>query len=326
MFKYKKKLKILLFIILQSIFSYILLSYYTGGDAEVYSKFYNEINNLSLFSTFSISFYRITSFEPITIFLFWIFSYYGIKKIFFSLILNIILVIGILKIIRKYKIQNFIAFLLFTNFYLIVLLTAAERLKISYIFIIWGFYFGSKYQIYFYFLSIFSHFQNIILFISIYISKLFSFREKKVYLKLVDLYILFGIIFLMILIAINLNYILDDLNLIKYIKSKVPSTIQPISSIYKLLLLNILMFFVIRKKMISTQILFIVFYIFILILGNHRVNMIAFTAVLSLLITEGKIKHPLVILLLLYFSLSSVPYIYSIFTSNHGFDYLLWKL
>ena len=86
------------------------------------------------------------------------------------------------------------------------------------------------------------------------------------------------------------------------------------------------MFFVIRKKMISTQILFIVFYIFILILGNHRVNMIAFTAVLSLLITEGKIKHPLVILLLLYFSLSSVPYIYSIFTSNHGFDYLLWKL
>ena len=326
MFKYKKKLKTLLFIILQSIFSYILLSYYTGGDAVPYNKFYNEINNLSLFSTFSISFYRISSFEPITIFLFWIFSNYGIKKIFFSLILNIILVIGILKIVRKYKIPNFIAFLLFTNFYLIVLLTAAERLKISYIFIIWGFLFGSKYQIFFYFFSIFSHFQNIILFLSIYISKLISFREKKIYMKLAYLYILFAIIFLLILIVINLNYILYDLNLIKYIKSKLPETIQPISSIYKLLLLNILIFFVIKKKFISTQILFIVFYIFILIFGNNRINMIAVTAILGILIKEGKIKHPLVISLLLYFSLSSIPFIYSIFTSNHGFEYLLWTI
>jgi len=325
MSKYKNKLKILLFIILQSILSYILLSYYSGGDSVPYNKFYNEINNSSLFSSFSIAQYTITGIEPIPIIIFWIFSNLGVKKIFCSIVLNVILAIGILKITEKYKIPNYIAFLLFTNFYLIVLFTAAERLKISYIFIIWGFLLCSRYRNLFYILSIFSHFQNIFLFFSIFFSKIITFKKKKLYIKLEDFFFLFGLIIFLLLLIINLNYILYDLNIIKYIKSKAEYIgVYPISSVYKLLFLNILIYFVISKKLIRTQILFLFFYIFILTFGPHRINMIAITAVLGLLITEKKIKHPLVILLLLYFSFSSIPLIISILTSNHGFEYLLW--
>jgi hypothetical protein len=325
MFKNKKNLKILSFITIQFIFSYILLINYTEGDFIVYNKFYNEINNSSLFSSFSIAQDTITGIEPISVLIFWIFSNLGVKKLFSSIVLNIILAIGILKITQKYKIPNSIAFLLFTNFYLIVLFTAAERLKISYIFIIWGFLFCSKYKIFFYILSIFSHFQNIILFSSLYISKIIIFREKKIYIKLEDLYILSGVIFFLFLFIINLNYILYDLNVLKYLKSKFELfQTYPITSLYKLLLLNILIYFILSKKLIRIQFLFIIFYIFSLMFGPHRINMIAVTAILGILISEKKIKHPLVILLLLYFSFSSIPFIISIFTSNHGFEYLLW--
>ena len=55
------------------------------------------------------------------------------------------------------------------------------------------------------------------------------------------------------------------------------------------------------------------------ILGGQRVNMIAVTLVLYILITERRLNHPFVLLLLFYFSLKSIPFILNILIYGSGF-------
>ena len=55
------------------------------------------------------------------------------------------------------------------------------------------------------------------------------------------------------------------------------------------------------------------------IFGGQRVNMIAVTLVLYMLIVERRLNHPFVLLLLLYFSLKSIPFIINIYTVGSGF-------
>lgn len=319
----KIDLKFIFFIFSYITFIYFLLKSYTGGDQLVYGNFYNYIKNKSYIYSLYNSYSSITAFEPIFILFFWGSSNLGIEKIIYSTILNIVLIFGIIKIIKKYQIPHSIGFLLLFNFYLLVLLTTAERLKLSYIFIIYGFLASQKYQLLFYFFAIFTHFQNIIFFLGLYIYNFIIFREKKIYIKKTYFFLSFVIFFCAIAFLIRANYVLYDLNLIKYISAKLPSEMLPITSILKVLLLNILLCFVLKKKIIRIQLLFLVYSFFILILGNYRINMIAVTATLGILISEKKINHPLSVLILTYFFLASIPFIISVFISNHGFEYLL---
>jgi hypothetical protein len=320
----KLDLKFYFFIALYIVFIFILLKNYTGGDQVVYGNFYTYIKGKSYIHSIYNSFFSITAFEPIFIFSYWLFSNLGIEKIIYSTILNIILIIGIVKVIKKYEISYLIGLLLLCNFYLLVLLTAAERLKLSYIFIVYSLLVNRRYQILFYLFAILSHFQNIILFLGLYAYNIIVFRDKKYFIKKNYLFLFLVIVCCFIIFLIKADYFLYDLNLIKYILAKVPRETQPFNSIFKVLLLNIVLCFILKKKIIRIQFLFLVYIIFILILGNYRVNMIAVTAALGILLIEKKINHPLSVLLLLYFSLSSIPFIISIFISNHGFDYLLW--
>lgn len=312
------------FLFIYITFIFFLLKSYTGGDQLIYDNFYNYIKDKSYIYSLYNSYYSITAFEPIFILFYWISSNLGIEKIIYSTILNIVLIFGIIKIIKKYQISDLIGFLLLFNFYLLVLLTSAERLKLSYIFIIYGFLASRKYQLLLYFFAIFTHFQNIIFFLGLYFYNIIICREKKIFIKKIYLFILLGIFFCIIVILAISDYIFYDLNLIRYILAKVPSEIQPISSIFKVFILNLLLCYIVKNKIINIQLLFLVYSVFILILGNYRINMIAVTATLGILIVEKKINHPLSFLLLTYFFLSSIPFIISIFIFNHGFEYLLW--
>jgi hypothetical protein len=55
------------------------------------------------------------------------------------------------------------------------------------------------------------------------------------------------------------------------------------------------------------------------LLGDFRINMIIFIVGMYLLIIEGRSNHPLAIVMMLYFSLKSLPFIYRIYLYGHGF-------
>jgi hypothetical protein len=55
------------------------------------------------------------------------------------------------------------------------------------------------------------------------------------------------------------------------------------------------------------------------LLGSMRINMIAVTVMFYLWLTEQKLHHPVVVLLLSYFTLKSIPFIHNVFQYGDGF-------
>lgn len=61
-------------------------------------------------------------------------------------------------------------------------------------------------------------------------------------------------------------------------------------------------------------------FIALVIVGGDRINMIAFTMVFGILMYERRLKHPLFILLLTYFSVKSIGFIDNILLYGNGFN------
>jgi hypothetical protein len=144
--------------------SYLLLSAYTSGDQTSYIKLYNALKYTS-WSEVTDTVYAYTSSrgEPITAYLLWLGASFSIDKNIFISILNTILCLGVYLIAKRNKVPFLPTFLLLTNFYLIVLATSAERLKIAYILLVWGVLFGGRVGRFLIGISPFAHLQNFIL-------------------------------------------------------------------------------------------------------------------------------------------------------------------
>ena len=93
---------------------------------------------------------------------------------------------------------------------------------------------------------------------------------------------------------------------------------KEISELYKVFLLAGVAFFV-SKDLLRLGLMLLTMMVAIFLLGGIRVNMIVITLFLYLMILEGRLKHPLVLVLLGYFSLKSLFFVRNIFIHNDGF-------
>ena len=57
----------------------------------------------------------------------------------------------------------------------------------------------------------------------------------------------------------------------------------------------------------------------IVLIGSFRLNIVVSTVLFSLLLVERRITHPASMLLLVYFSLKSIPFIVNIYAKGNGF-------
>jgi hypothetical protein len=151
-------------------FSYFFSGYFTGGDQVLYSNFYEKIRKYNIFNGFYIYKQLLDANEPVYYLITWFFSRFLSKNLLFSLI-NASGMLILYSCLKKMKINKLIICSFFLNFYLLVLLFSAERLKIALIFILLAVT-VKKYKITYYLLSCLSHFQSFLIILSIIIKRL----------------------------------------------------------------------------------------------------------------------------------------------------------
>lgn len=152
------------------IFSLYVFDYYINGDQKEYHNFYDNClsNIFSYIENYECYNNMLGSSEPIYFILASIFSIFVSKNVFISFF-NALLTFIFVKLINIKKENYLLTFFLIFNFYFLVILFSAERLKFSLFFLFWAIYFFLKNNtldrkiLIFTVLACLSHFQVLIL-------------------------------------------------------------------------------------------------------------------------------------------------------------------
>lgn len=182
---------------LQSQFIY---QYYQYGDLEHYKYFYDNIKSYSIIEGFAFYTSSLGASEPIYYIIVYIVSFLDINKELFFTLINSVFGFCLSYSLLKLRMHPLLLIPLFYNFYFLVLLGPAERLKMSLFFIILIFMVRrtSWKQLLFLF-SILTHFQSFLLLIFNNARRLSDFVIKFLrgrLLKSVFFYIIIAFFFL----------------------------------------------------------------------------------------------------------------------------------
>jgi len=297
------------------VYSYFLISNYYSGDQEYYRILYDNLAYSSLDEILPLALSIIGASEPLSIFLLWVGANLSLDKDVFISLWNVLLLIGLVAISRKHRMGFFFTILLVTNFYVIVLMTGAERLKFAFIFIVYFFlFFDKKISFFFAFLSPLAHFQILIFWagglLYFYAYPLLRFMKT---LK-IDIKTFAGLVVIFFLFVAFFLKFSDSLES----KFNTYFSERSLSDLLNLLLLSVIVLIVSRRKFALFLMLSLISF-FVLIVGGSRVNIIAFFLSLFFLIIERRANHPLFLLLMLYFSIKSVPFVKNILDYGNGF-------
>lgn len=315
---YPVRLNTVSFALLMSLFfglSNLLLTYYTLGDQVHYWRFYEALSSANTADVMPLARGHVSSAEPISAYLLWLGASFGIQKNTFISLLNVILLLGILLLMRKHKAPWYVQILIFTNFYVIVLMTGAERLKIAYILLVYAALVPGKLGLALALASPLAHLQSFILLGGLAASKASGNirsivgrmrMRKRALISVLVLAPIVGLVFILLQEGIMIK------------ATGYMARAGAISEVFQILLLAGVAFFV-AKDRVRMGLMLITMMVAIFLLGGIRVNMIAISLFVYLVMLEGRLQHPLVLALLGYFSLKSVFFIKNIFTYGDGF-------
>ncbi len=294
--------------------SYVLLSRYYAGDQFYYRLFYEVVSGSSFVNSLSDARSILGSIEPVSVFVLWLGSVLDFPKDHWVAILNVILIVSVCRFLWLYNVSWYIYLLTTTNFYTIVLMTGAERLKIAYILILVALNSRKLMKLGAGFIAPLCHFQIILAFYPYAFFKTVGVFKKIVsdlsLDKLTLLFFSFTSIFLIIysvyayeLLLFKLDYYYGD---------------HGFSSLYSLFLLALVAVLSDRKNtlLVASILLFIPV---VLLLGPDRTNIIAFSVFFWHLTVKRRISGLFPTVLLMYLSVKSVFFVYNIFVYGNGF-------
>lgn len=312
--------KVYLFNCLIALFGFFislnLLQNYTHGDQIFYHIFYEKIAGLSYWDVGLVAKNEIDSSEPLTWLVLWTGSNLGIDKNAWISLLNVVLTTGLFALLMRHKAPWYVVLLIFTNFYFLVLITSAERLKISYIMLTYAFLMGSSKRYLFLFFAPFSHLQSVIFLAGLVLSSLHEqirhlIQRFKINKRLLSQTVL------LVLVATPLVFLLKN-GIISKLNAYAYADAFSLFAFANITLLLLIATIATTNKLRMVLALLPMFFAVALV-GGDRVNMIAVTLALGILMFEQRLKHPLVLLLLLYFSLKSIPFIGNVYYYGDGF-------
>lgn len=296
--------------------SYILLSFYTGGDQYQYHKAYQALSSAKITDSILVLKAYTSGSEPLTAFILWVGASLRIDKNIYISIWNVFLLVGLFLLLRKYKSPSYVITLFLTNFYVVVVMTGAERLKFSLILLVYAALVANKLASSFLLLSSpFAHLQSFLFLGSLFFGKFGTLMKETVLSLRVSRQKL--VLFLTLLLIIIIAFIYLQSNVfhkgVGYLKDDIELT-----ELFQSGILLIILLIVVKNRI---EVLFSLFPLLFaaLLIGNYRVNMIAVTFAFYCFLLQKKLTHPLVVLLLIYFSLKSAPFVYNIFQYRSGF-------
>lgn len=301
------------------VISYGLGRLYVEGDQEHYISAYLAMQDTNLLDGFLIYKAHLSTEEPIHFLISWVSSsIFGVDKLILMSISNGLLAYLFVRIVKKLGGAPLIAyFLVVSNFYLWMLYLAGERFKFSFLFLLLAIQIreGQVISRIFYALSILSHLQILILFVSKFFEK-FSLDLLKIFKnfslqRAFLIYVVFSVVAFLFLF-----YALGD-----YFFWKVPQYLRSfgIASIWQVALFMALTLLYVKNKLN-------IFFFFVPILvassfvGPERIVILAYFVFLFHAVQYRSGINYGVGLTTVYFGIKAVEFGINIVNSGQGFS------
>ena len=285
--------------------------YYTAGDLLIYRRFYDELNGVGILGVPFLQSGYTNSTEPLYGLLMWIGSNLGIDHDLYLSVFNAVLIFVLVFWMMRERVGFAAQALILTNFYLFVLMTGAERLKFSYILILLSLVItvailrrlaaiG----------ALFAHFQTLLLYAGHFAPNIVSFLWRQSLLRRI-----IGLSFFLAFL-VGFWILFSDALLGKFLAYE--KNEFSILDVLNLLLLALLVLYVTRDK-VQNFISLLIFVAFAAVLGSERVNMIAVSLCVFLIIKDRRTKNPAFLSLLAYFSFKSIGFFADVVNYGTGF-------
>lgn len=304
-----------LFFIVVFTFSFYFSSAYQLGDQVHYRAFYYDLQTASIDQILFLQLVHIGSSEPLYGLIAWLGAYASIDKDVYFSIINALLCLFLLKFLIKNSANIIYITLVFVNFYLLVLMGSAERLKVSFLFVVLAATTPSYRARYMYlFAGLLSHFQNFILVGSRLVGlipKVFVGNADS--LKSVALASV-GIVLVLTFynwLPANFLTVIND-------KFEAYKNNHGILAIKEIVILTVIAIVVLRHKF-EAILTFMACGVAASVLGPERVNMIAFILFSYYTVLEHRTNHPLVIAMMFYFAVKGLLFVFDVITRGTGF-------
>jgi hypothetical protein len=299
------------------LFSLWFLNVYYLGDAAHYTRFYNALYGLDLRHWGKMQRSYLGSAEPLYRYVVGLPAYLGIDRVHYISIWNGVLTGSIGYILARFRCSIVFSVLIFTNYYLFVLLGAAERLKFAYIMIVFSVCFGShRIRYAFLLLAIFFHTQALVQLASAvcyYISKEFKGLLSNP-IRLLSVFAVLGVV-----LGVTLYALFNELGDVLARKSEgYRSQSAGIEEILQWTLLLCAGAYLFKYRI--PFILGMVPIGILTFLYGDRVNLAAFAFFVIMSISQMRTSHPIVLTVMGYMSIKSVGFIYNVV--NYGTGYL----
>lgn len=297
------------------LFSMYLIQPYIDGDQKHYRAFYSTIANVDIATAYRYQIAMLGSGEPLYTAVMWIGAQLSINKDTYISFMNVLLVAAMVTSLRRWRVPWLIVGLCLFNYYLLVLMTGAERLKFSYILLFIGLSVASRWRYLFLWAAPFAHFQTLMNLVSVTPPFLANahipLRHTPAKWVLILSAAAFGLVGF-IYVAITLGPAVLDKFLIYSDPKKGPEIL------FQWIAISFLGIIITKRKIRFLSIMLPLGF-FTFILGGERVNMISFVMFFYTVMTDRRAGHPLMYLLLGYFCVKSIGFIQNIMQNGHGF-------
>jgi hypothetical protein len=303
--------------------SLLFAPFYVSGDQVFYQLTYENMADRNLIEAYSLYPKYTSSSEFGHFFITWLASGFGIEKNLVMAVVNSLLAFFLMKLFEKWRVSLFVASTIcITNFYMLVLYFAAERLKFSVLFFVMSAYYlqNKKTSYAFSLLAIFSHVQILIMYAALLSPKFFlsdffrtgSISKQKSKGVLVST---LAFVTAAILIWIFMGYQISS-KIEYYVAAKsgerIPLEFLQAISIFCLTLLY-------TKKRAEAALTFIPIFIAISLIGGENVNLFAFAIFIFYASRYRRGLNYGILICSIYFSYKSVGFIGRTIATGQGF-------
>jgi hypothetical protein len=297
-------------------YSYFLIVNYTEGDQRSYRVLYDALSNANFSEVPEISNIYVIASDWLSFYILWIPAKIGIDKDFFIACSNLLLLGCLYFVLLKHRVNYALIILFMLNYYIIVLMTGAERLKFSMIFLLLSYLSkGRMKKIVFACMSVLCHMQTLLLFFSVFFgrySRQLAMMLANGKIKKRDIFLL---IFMLTFLAVFIYFQLS------WIQSKAMAYMGDglhITDVMQIIIILSVGLFLLSNKSLYVLTMLPLF-LSVLLLGGMRVNMIAFVVFMYLSLKEGRGNHILIHFLALYFFIKSIPFVQNILEHGDGY-------
>jgi len=283
-----------------------ILEYYYGGDPHWYQIYYDSLMSQDLLGALTSQSKFLGSSEVIYPVIAWLGSRAGIDRNTLMAAFDGVFYFFIASYLIREKCSPLFVALTLTNFYLVVLCTSAERLKFSYLFLVFALFASGRLRFAWVALSPLAHFQNIITISSLIIYNFLGNLSLKVKIVMAVISSL-GAGAIVFLFSDALSSKFASYSGRGDVFDAIPAGMVLIVSLFVFKNKSLSFFSLLPLVMLSA------------ILGGERVNMIVFTIFYYIVLSEKKTRNPVVLVMMGYFSFKTIGYIQNVFSFGDGF-------